>query len=162
MAGGEEHAGRRGSGSAAQDEHLRLILPAPVNCSTGVKSYSIIARCFFLTICMEMSNVLVTLPLNQVLEGIICRRMFSDLSNGIDPRCKNQIVQRELSFIRGWQLTFDVIPGLLTAMLYGLAAKRCGRQFILALSVLGGTLAAGFVLFICMLRFLSKILRSKY
>ncbi|KAJ4163631.1 hypothetical protein LMH87_005348 [Akanthomyces muscarius] len=69
---------------------------------------------------MEISNVLVTIPLNQILESIICHRTFSDLSNG-----------------------------LLTAMLYGLAAKRCGRQFILALSVLGGTLAAGFVIFIC-------------
>lgn len=151
MAGGEEHSERHCSGSAAQDERERLISPVLDNRSNKVKSYPIIIRCFFLSICMEISNVLVTIPLNQILESIICHRTFSDLSNGTDPRCKNENVQRELSFIRGWQLTFDVIPGLLTAMLYGLAAKRCGRQFILALSVLGGTLAAGFVIFICIL-----------
>ena len=151
MAGGEEYSERHCSGSAAQDERERLISPVLDNRSTKVKSYPIISRCFFLSICMEISNVLVTIPLNQILESIICHRTFSDLSNDTDPRCKDENVQRELSFIRGWQLTFDVIPGLLTAMLYGLAAKRCGRQLILALSVSGGTLAAGFVIFICIL-----------
>ncbi|KAH8717847.1 Efflux pump ustT [Beauveria bassiana] len=98
---------------------------------------------------MEISNILITIPLNQILESIICRQLVSDHASGIDPRCKNENVQRELSFIRGWQLTFDLIPGLLTAMMYGLAAKKYGRQFILALAVLGATLAATFVLVVC-------------
>ncbi|KAJ3496318.1 hypothetical protein NLG97_g2744 [Lecanicillium saksenae] len=105
--------------------------------------------CFFLNICMEMSNYLLTVPLNQILERIICEQVFSGLANDNDPRCKDQVVQRELSFIRGWQLTFDVVPGLLTAMLYGLATKRYGRQFIMGLAVLGGFLAGTFVILIC-------------
>ncbi|EJP70910.1 MFS transporter, putative [Beauveria bassiana ARSEF 2860] len=148
MAAYEERSDRHGSGSATQDEQSLLISPAPRG-SKSTQSHYIIFKCFFLSICMEISNVLITIPLNQILESIICRQLVSDHASGIDPRCKNENVQRELSFIRGWQLTFDLIPGLLTAMMYGLAAKKYGRQFILALAVLGATLAATFVLVVC-------------
>ncbi|KAK8145611.1 hypothetical protein G3M48_004226 [Beauveria asiatica] len=149
----EEPSQRRGSsGSAAPSEEqslLLLISPVPRG-SKSTQSRGIIFKCFFLSICMEISNILITIPLNQILESIICRRLVSDhRSNGLDPRCKNENVQRELSFIRGWQLTFDLIPGLLTAIMYGLAAKKYGRQFILALAVLGATLAVTFVLVVC-------------
>ncbi|KAM3545067.1 hypothetical protein ARSEF1564_001988 [Beauveria bassiana] len=148
MAAYEERSDRHGSGSATQDEQSRLISPFPRG-SKSTQSHYIIFKCFFLSICMEISNILITIPLNQILESIICRQLVSDHASGIDPRCKNENVQRELSFIRGWQLTFDLIPGLLTAMMYGLAAKKYGRQFILALAVLGATLAATFVLVVC-------------
>ncbi|EGX91870.1 MFS transporter, putative [Cordyceps militaris CM01] len=151
MAAGEGPRERPCSGAAAtRDEHSRL-LPPPGAAARNA-SYAIVLRCFFLSICMEIGNILVTVPLNQILEAIICRQMVSDHADGgggVDLGCKNPNVQRELSFIRGWQLTFDVIPGLLTAMLYGLAAKRYGRQFILALSILGAALAAAFVVFVC-------------
>ncbi|KAM3468360.1 hypothetical protein MY5147_008019 [Beauveria neobassiana] len=148
MAAYEDRSDRHGSGSATQDEQSLLISPAPRD-SKSTQSHYIIFKCFFLSICMEISNILITIPLNQILESIICRQLVSDHASGIDPRCKNENVQRELSFIRGWQLTFDLIPGLLTAMMYGLAAKKYGRQFILALAVLGATLAATFVLVVC-------------
>ncbi|KAM3503743.1 hypothetical protein MY10362_004013 [Beauveria mimosiformis] len=153
MAAFEERSERHGSsGSATQDDEQSLLLISPVpRGSKSTQSHYIIFKCFFLSICMEISNILITIPLNQILESIICRQLVSDhhLSNGLDPRCKNENVQRELSFIRGWQLTFDLIPGLLTAIMYGLAAKKYGRQFILALAVLGATLAATFVLIVC-------------
>ncbi|OAA45873.1 Major facilitator superfamily domain, general substrate transporter [Beauveria brongniartii RCEF 3172] len=153
MAAFEERSERHGSsGSATQDDEQSLLLISPVpRGSKSTQSHYIIFKCFFLSICMEISNILITIPLNQILESIICRQLVSDhhLSNGLDPRCKNENVQRELSFIRGWQLTFDLIPGLLTAIMYGLAAKKYGRQFILALAVLGATLAATFVLVVC-------------
>ncbi|TQV96994.1 MFS transporter [Cordyceps javanica] len=149
MAADEEHFESLCSNPTAQTEHSRLISPVPQGTASGNGSYAIIFRCFFLSICMEIGNILVTVPLNQILEGIICRQMHSDHTTSADRSCKGQNVQQELSFIRGWQLTFDLIPGLLTAMLYGLAAKKYGRQFILALSILGAALAAGFVIFIC-------------
>ncbi|KAM3558584.1 hypothetical protein MY1884_003922 [Beauveria asiatica] len=153
MAAFEEPSQRRGSSGSAtpSEEQSLLLLSAPVpRGSKSTQSRCIIFKCFFLSICMEISNILITIPLNQILESIICRRLVSDhRSNGLDPRCKNENVQRELSFIRGWQLTFDLIPGLLTAIMYGLAAKKYGRQFILALAVLGATLAATFVLVVC-------------
>ncbi|KAM3451459.1 hypothetical protein MY3296_005275 [Beauveria thailandica] len=154
MAAFEEPSQRRGSSGSAtpsEEQSLLLLIPPVPRGSKSTQARCIIFKCFFLSICMEISNILITIPLNQILESIICRRLVSSdhRSNGLDPRCKNENVQRELSFIRGWQLTFDLIPGLLTAIMYGLAAKKYGRQFILALAVLGATLAATFVLVVC-------------
>ncbi|OAA52645.1 Major facilitator superfamily domain, general substrate transporter [Beauveria brongniartii RCEF 3172] len=93
------------------------------------------------------------IPLNPILESIICRNVFADVSGDADPRCKDALVQGELSFIRGWQSTFDVIPGLLTAMPYTLMANEYGRPRVLSLSVLGGSTGLGFVVFIVFICF---------
>ncbi|KAM3498227.1 hypothetical protein MY10362_008445 [Beauveria mimosiformis] len=134
-------------------QHQPLIPSSPSNEHAGSRrtAYKIIAQCFVINICMEIGTSLIMIPLNPILESIICRNVFADVSVDADPRCKDALVQGELSFIRGWQSTFDVIPGLLTAMPYTLMANECGRPRVLSLSVLGGSVGLGFVVFICIL-----------
>ncbi|KAK8150033.1 hypothetical protein G3M48_004624 [Beauveria asiatica] len=134
-------------------QHQPLIPSSPSNEDAGSRrtAYKIIAQCFIINICMEIGTSLIMIPLNPILESIICRNVFAHVSGEADPRCKDALVQGELSFIRGWQSTFDVIPGLLTAMPYTLMANECGRPRVLSLSVLGGSVGSGFVVFICIL-----------
>ncbi|KAM3555737.1 hypothetical protein MY1884_005433 [Beauveria asiatica] len=132
-------------------QHQPLIPSSPSNEDAGSRrtAYKIIAQCFVINICMEIGTSLIMIPLNPILESIICRNVFARVAGDADPRCKDALVQGELSFIRGWQSTFDVIPGLLTAMPYTLMANECGRPRVLSLSVLGGSVGSGFVVFIC-------------
>lgn len=118
-------------------------------------AYKVIKQCFIINACMEISGYLISIPLNPILESIICRNAFADISGDADPRCKSSLVQGELSFIRGWQLTFDFVPGMLTAMPYTLMANKYGRPYILLLAVVGGSLASSFIVLICIL-FLPK------
>lgn len=136
---------------SSQIQHQPLIPSSPNNEHAGSKrtAYKIIAQCFITNICMEIGTSLIIIPLNPILESIICRNVFADVSGDVDPRCRSALVQGELSFIRGWQMTFEIIPGLLTAIPYTLMANRYGRPRVLSLAVLGGSLALGFVVFIC-------------
>lgn len=127
------------------------LLPSPEDDHDDFKraAYNVIKQCFIINICMEISGYLISIPLNPILESIICHNAFTEVSGDADPRCKSALVQGELSFIRGWQLTFDFIPGLLTAMPYTLMANKYGRPYVLSLAVFGGSLASSFIVFIC-------------
>ncbi|KAB5551178.1 putative MFS transporter [Coniochaeta sp. 2T2.1] len=113
----------------------------------------IIIACFLLIILLELGAYLATIPLNQVLEENICRSFHPQLppNSEEDPRCKGKAVQAELSIIRGWQSTVDVIPGLLTAVPYGFLADRRGREMVLGLSLVGITLTSACYILICAL-----------
>ncbi|KAK1564011.1 major facilitator superfamily domain-containing protein [Colletotrichum navitas] len=113
---------------------------------------SIVATCILLIILIELGAYLATIPLNQVLEDIICHNLNWDLPpNAGESRCKTKAVQNELSIIRGWQSTLDFIPGLMTAVPYGFLADRRGREWVLSLSLLGITLASAFYILVCSL-----------
>ncbi|KAJ0336727.1 hypothetical protein COL922a_007618 [Colletotrichum nupharicola] len=108
-------------------------LAAPLSASTTKstqqrKSLGIVTTCILLIILLELGAYLATIPLNQVLEEIICRNLDPHLPPDTDePRCKDKAVQAELSIVRGWQSTLDFIPGLFTAVPYGFLADRQGR-----------------------------------
>lgn len=127
------------------------LLPSPGDEHDGSRraAYNVMKQCFFINICMQINGYLISIPLNPILESNICRNAFAEVSGDADPRCKSALVQGELSFIRGWQLTFDFLPGLLTAIPYTLMANKYGRPYILSLAVLGGSLASSFIVFIC-------------
>lgn len=110
-----------------------------------------ISTCVLLITLLELGAYLAAIPLNQVLEEIICRSFHPRPPPSTDdPRCKNQDVQAELSIVRGWQSTLDYIPSLVTAILYGFLADSRGRELVLSLSVLGVTLASAFYILVCM------------
>lgn len=92
----------------------------------------------FLT--FEIALTLVSVPMSPIQEGIVCRKYYPEALNG-DPRCKNEIVQAEFSMIKGWQVTFGLLPGMLTAVPYGMAADKYGRKIVLGLSLVGITLS---------------------
>ncbi|WQF90194.1 Putative major facilitator superfamily, MFS transporter superfamily [Colletotrichum destructivum] len=119
--------------------------------STPRARFSIVATCIFLIILIELGAYLATIPLNQVLEEIICHNLQRLQPNVNDLGCKDKTVQDELSIIRGWQSTLDYIPGLLTAVPYGFLADRRGREQVLSLSLLGITMSSAFYILVCAL-----------
>ncbi|KAL2133861.1 hypothetical protein VTI74DRAFT_1533 [Chaetomium olivicolor] len=58
-----------------------------------------------------------------------------------DPVCKGPDVQGYLAMLRGWQATFDCVPGIVGAVPYGVLSDRWGRRPVLALSLGGITLS---------------------
>ncbi|CAK7224204.1 hypothetical protein SEUCBS140593_005492 [Sporothrix eucalyptigena] len=83
----------------------------------------------------EIANLFQELPTLQLLEEIICRDITGEDSDVI---CGgNQDVQAELAYLRGWQLTLALIPGIITAVPYGVVIDRLGRKVGLYLSVTG-------------------------
>ena len=73
--------------------------------------------CFALTFLLEMSNVLLTVPLITLFEQAICQTHYGpqQLSLGLatmgeDP-CKAAPIQSELALLRGWQASFNGISG---------------------------------------------------
>ncbi|KAK4135841.1 hypothetical protein BT67DRAFT_262663 [Trichocladium antarcticum] len=54
-----------------------------------------------------------------------------------DPVCKAPDVQGHLAMLRGWQATFDSVPGMLTAVPYGVLSDRWGRRGVLGLGLAG-------------------------
>lgn len=96
----------------------------------------------------EISVSLVAIPISPIQEAIICRKHYADVVSA-DPRCKNEIVQSELSMLKGWEVTFGLIPGMVTVVPYGIAADKYGRRLVLGLSLLGLTLSQAADIIIC-------------
>ncbi|KAF5130009.1 Efflux pump ustT [Metarhizium anisopliae] len=124
---------------------------APHGSKSVFRPSSAVTACFALNILLEVGLYLIAIPMNQVLEDIICHNVSPAAPGASDARCKDTAVQSELSFIRGWQVTFDTIPGLVTAVPYGIMADAYGRELVLGLSVLGGAMAGSFTVLVCSL-----------
>lgn len=95
--------------------------------------------CFF---CLVVGEALLTTPVLQIRENLICRATFPDrLPPGTDlnrhPLCKSNRVQAELALVNGWELTFILLPSILTGVSWGIAADRHGRTRILQLANMG-------------------------
>ncbi|EHK18451.1 uncharacterized protein TRIVIDRAFT_158459 [Trichoderma virens Gv29-8] len=106
--------------------------------------------CLLLLLIVEFAATLLTISISQIEEGVLCRSFYPDVNNpATDLRCKSENVQSELSTIQGWGFTFAIIPGLITAVPYGVAADKYGRRVILSLSILGLLLVEAGVTIIC-------------
>lgn len=96
-------------------------------------------------------------PQTQLFEEIACRRYFGSggdhLSGPDEEACKDPAVQDRVNELFGWQLFFDGIPGLVTALYYGAMADEKGRKPVLVLSMFGQALGAAWILLICMCLF---------
>lgn len=100
---------------------------------------------------IEIADLLLTVPRAEVEEHILCRKQFPDAVLGSnDPRCKNDNVQSELSILQSTELSCALLPGLLTAVPWGVVADKRGRIFVLRLTVLGLVLYEGANVIICM------------
>ena len=109
---------------------------------------------------LELSIGMSIPPMNAVMESIICRQAHPDVfvpppppppslgqaavaggGGGLvltdDPRCKGPDVQGYLAVLRGWQATFECVPGIVGAVPFGVLSDRWGRRPVLGLS-LGG------------------------
>src|SRR5579862_2395071 len=104
---------------------------------------------FFVEACV----ILLAAPQTQILEDAICVKSY-DQKHPLPPvgplsRCKVEPVQKELSLIKGWQNSFDMMPGFITALPYATLAEKMGRRFIAALALLGFFASILWIQFIC-------------
>ncbi|CAK7275359.1 hypothetical protein SEPCBS119000_006652 [Sporothrix epigloea] len=106
--------------------------------------------CLILTLCLDFGGNMVGAPLSEILEGIVCRSFFEDaIQPAADSRCKDTQVQSELALITGWYGTFSLLPGLLTGIVWSLAADRYGRKPVLALANIGIALGLAATIAVC-------------
>ncbi|KAL4971127.1 MFS transporter [Aspergillus stella-maris] len=107
---------------------------------------------FIVAITIDFGDYLSTAPRTQILENIICHNLHPDTATASDPNppiCKDADVQSELALINGWKETFDLLPGIILALPYGVMADRWGRKKVLLLSLLGLVLQEGCLRLIC-------------
>ena len=117
---------------------------------TTAQRLAIAVPALILLLLLEFGSVMSDVPLNEITEAIICRSMHgASIQPATDVRCKGTDVQSELALITGWEMTFNFIPSLITAIPYGLAADRYGRRAVLLLANLGVILSSVVVLIIC-------------
>ncbi|CAI7599947.1 unnamed protein product [Penicillium glandicola] len=99
-----------------------------------------------------------TAPQVAVYEDIICRNYRATLhgtgNTTLTPPesnpCKSEAVQGELALVIGYQNTFDVLPGLVLSLPYGVLSDRWGRKPFLYLSMLGILLGEIWVRIVCL------------
>lgn len=112
----------------------------------SIVTFTLCALCLFF---IMFAGSLMTSPLSEVTEEVICWQLHPEIRNGSDPLCSGSDVQGELAFINGWSLPFALAPGILTAIPYGLMADTYGRRLVLTLCLVGLSLQQVVELAIC-------------
>lgn len=111
-------------GRASSDERSPLLnadanAPTPVLVEASSKfprrNLLLCGAFILLPTLLQSGSSLQLVPFNQVLENAICRRLYPDLDLLLPAQSghcsNNEAVQAELSLLRGWQNTLDLIPG---------------------------------------------------
>ncbi len=88
---------------------------------------------------VDFSISFISVALNQLIEGAACQQLLPDVTQPYtDKRCQNDVeVQSRLAQIMGWLATFMLLPGLITAIPYGLFADRYGARALLLIAFFG-------------------------
>ncbi|KAK6348582.1 hypothetical protein TWF718_006370 [Orbilia javanica] len=143
----------------------RPLLPAVPKTATEDKSpyQKHIITLFAFLLLSEASNFLQIAPLTVIMESIICRKYYGDTTTldfgSTDPagyrswaddrRCKIEPIQSELATVRGWQQLFECLASILVAVPFGFLANKWGRKAVMALAMIGLTLARVWTLIVC-------------
>lgn len=106
----------------------------------------LLCLCIFLLVFGETMQ---PAPRTQIYETIICDTLLPSADR--DPaRCKADVVQEELVFLKGTERLLGAFPTIL-AIPYGLAANRFGRRNVLTLALVGLLLEESWNFVICWL-----------
>lgn len=104
--------------------YLRVVAPVFLNLMTS-------------SLCVTIYNT----AIYQIQERIICKQHYDDVVDSTtDPRCKGPAVQGDFSLLIGVQNTFELIPTLLSGILYGVVADTYGRKPVFVLCTFGAFL----------------------
>lgn len=136
--------------------------PPSITASIGLqhpKFFVVATICIASVFFIEIGDFMLKAPIMRTLESIICNSYYkSTLPVGMvlpDPipedHCKIPIVQSQLAMLKGWDLTFSCIPGIIAAVPYGVMADKYGRKLVLMLALLGVLLSLFWVMVIGML-----------
>ncbi len=146
----EEERARPGSIRHDDEGAAQAQVPELEDNRTTKERLAIAIPCLVLLLFLEFGSVMMNVALNEVTEGIICRNFFGDvLDPKADTRCKGTRVQTELAMISGWEMSFQLLPSLLTGIPYGLAADRYGRRAVLMLANIGFVLGSIAIIVVC-------------
>ncbi|KAH8682561.1 major facilitator superfamily domain-containing protein, partial [Xylariales sp. PMI_506] len=100
---------------------------------------------------LEGTSNLQGIPINQILEDIICRNVRAGLRpGGASESCGDDPdVQGELALLKGWQSTLDLLAGVIAAIPFGFLADKYGRKLVLSIAILGAFLSQAFYIIVC-------------
>lgn len=140
--------------SASSPDQSPTATPASPN---HPKFLRVVVICIICVFFVEVGDYMMRAPLTRMLEDIICRAYYKamvpsaiDLTLPIpEDNCKIPPVQSELAMLKGWDVTFSCIPGILLAVPYGVMGDKYGRKFVLLLALLGAVLGVAWGIVIC-------------
>ncbi|KKK16935.1 hypothetical protein ARAM_003759 [Aspergillus rambellii] len=108
-----------------------------------------------LVLAVDFGLYLTIVPQTDIFENIICRNYLANTNQptpAVPPvnLCKSEPVQSELALVNGWKETFDVLPGIVLSVPYGILADKWGRKPVITLGMLGIILGECWVRVICL------------
>lgn len=125
--------------AASDDTPLLGSKPAQAAATTRY----VVAVSFALVVLADFASYLMDAPQTSILETIICDRHYASVSsnsrqNGNDTRdCTVAPVQAELAMIVQLSNTFNLVPGLIVSIPFGVMADHYGRRPVLFLATFG-------------------------
>ncbi|CAJ2504406.1 Uu.00g118000.m01.CDS01 [Anthostomella pinea] len=135
-----------------QNEDSPLLGPeadAPSSSSSPAKKtsdgdtwrYDVVMMVAAIVFFLEVGSYMTVPSRNKIMEQNICRAHYPDLvddqSTLEDSLCRGPEVQGKIASLNGWTYMLECIPGLLTAIPYGVATDRFGRKPLLAIALFG-------------------------
>jgi len=112
--------------------------------------------CLFLLISNFGDNIKVG-PEIRLYELLVCRRYYlehdpSKVDNDgsvNESYCKLDILQGELSMLRGWLFSWLLLAGIFVAVPFGLLADSLGRKIVIGCSLISVTLTKAWIILVC-------------
>jgi MFS family permease len=129
------------SDSHSDSANVRVIFP--------LRNIALCGVVVLVLVMIEAAALLISIPLNQVIEANICRQLRPDLELQSSACGDDGDVQGELAMLTGWNTTFALLAGIITAIPFGIMADKYGRKSGLCLCVLGITMAESATVIIC-------------
>ncbi|KAG5927132.1 hypothetical protein E4U42_002543 [Claviceps africana] len=100
-------------GGVSQDEEPLINTDPPLS-SVPSKGFQrlVVGMCLVFLFIVEVSQLLITPALQQVLEDRLCGEVYPDHELGrpehLDDRCKEKSVQKELAILRSWEVSAEM------------------------------------------------------
>lgn len=114
------------------------------------KHFTLLGLGYLSFVCLKLYPGMFNTILSQILESILCRQYYDTSDPTLDPRCKDETVQGELSMLLSMRATFELLPTVIFSIPYGIAADIYGRKPVIILATIGCVLYGILNLVICM------------